>query len=435
MNLSKKLKLRVSEIQRYQDYRGLLHHMELNGEISNRMTFDNKETVVWCVNDYLGLMNNKESKQLAAEVSLKYGSAYPHATRATFGETKFHREFEEELADFVNQESAYLLNLGYAGICSIVDALTDRHDTIIYDQAIHACSIDGVRLHNGRKFCFKHNSVAHLETQIKRALKRHDPETGSILVIIDGVYSMHGEQAPLKEIVALKKKYDFCLLVDDSHGFGVLGHSGAGAAQEHDVEDEVDIYVATFTKAIGSLGAFVAGNKTIIDYLRYNTRSQIFSRTIPLSQLLPAQNNLRVLRKEPGRRIKLWNNTIRFQNGLKKMGINIGEPESPVTPIRIIGSIDEGVEVLLDLRNNGVFSYLVCYPVVPKGTCLIRMVPTYNHTTQDIDHTLNVFKKLTKKYPERLLKNHGDEKVVVSIKQTEKQDKGLLIRSATQGGK
>jgi len=435
MDLSKKLNHKVSEIQRYQNYRGVLHHMELGGEISSRMTFNDKETVVWCVNDYLGLMNNKESKQLAAEVTLKYGSAYPHATRATFGETKFHREFEEELADFVSQETAYLLNLGYAGICSVVDALTDRHDTIIYDQAIHACSIDGVRLHNGRKFCFKHNSVEHLETQIKRALKRHDPETGTILVIIDGVYSMHGEQAPLKEIVALKKKYGFCLLVDDSHGFGVLGHSGAGVAQEHHVEADVDIYIATFTKAMGSLGAFVAGNKTIIDYLRYNTRSQIFSRTIPLSQLLPAQHNLRLLRKEPGRRIKLWNNTIRFQNGLKKMGINIGEPESPVTPIRIIGSIDEGIEVLLDLRNNGVFSYLVCYPVVPKGTCLIRMVPTYNHTIQDIDHTLNVFKKLIKKYPERLLKNHSVEKVVTLIKQMPKQEEDRLTLSIALGGK
>ncbi len=435
MNLSKKLKNRVSELQSYQDNRGRFHHLELNGEISSRMTFEDKETVVWCVNDYLGLMNNKESKQLASEVTEKYGSAYPHATRVAFGETKHHSEFEEELADFVNKDAAYLLNLGYAGICSIIDALTDRHDTIIYDQAVHACSIDGIRLHNGRKFSFRHNSVAHLETQIKRALKRHNPETGSILVIIDGVYSMHGEQAPLKEIVALKKKYDFCILLDDSHGFGVLGHSGAGAAQEQDVEDEVDIYVATFTKAIGSLGAFVAADKTTIDYLRYNTRSQIFSRTIPLSQLLPAQNNLRLLRKEPGRRIKLWNNTVRFQSGLRKLGINIGEPESPITPIQIIGSTDEGFEVLMDLRNNGVFSYLVFYPVVPKGTCLIRMVATYNHTAEDIDHTLDVFKKLTKKYPERLLQNYGVEKVVNSDKQTNIQDEDLLMRSTIQGGK
>jgi len=428
MNLAEKLKTRVSDIERYKVYHGVLHHMELEGEISSHMTHNEQDHIVWCVNDYLGLMNNSRSKQLAAEATLKYGSAYPHATRATFGETEYHRIFEKELAEFVSKESAFLLNLGYAGICSIVDALTDRHDTILYDQSIHACSIDGVRMHNGRKFAFKHNCVEHLEVQLQRALKRHKPELGSLLVIIDGVYSMHGEQAPMKEIVALKKKYGFTLLVDDSHGFGVLGSTGAGAGQEHGVQDDIDVYVSTFTKAIGSLGAFVAGDKGLVDYLRYNTRSQIFSRTIPLSQLLPALNNLRIAKNEPYRRTKLWKNTNRFQDGLKSLGVNIGQPQSPVTPIRINGSLEDGLQVLFGLRENHIFSYIVSYPVVPKGTCLIRMVPTFNHSDQDIDTTLAVFEKLVKKYPAFLLKEDN-----IETESIQKGQERLIRLLATQG--
>lgn len=402
MDLLQKLEHRTTVLQQYIAYRGSLHHLELKGKISSRMTFDDKEYIVWCLNDYLGLMHHPESVAAATEVTRLYGPSYPHSVRLTIGHTQAHDDLELTLSNFLGREDTMLVNLGYQGFFSIVDALTDRHDTIIYDQKCHACLIDGVRIHNGRKFAFKHNNVEHLEMQIKRALKTHNPNNGIILVIVDGLYSMHGELAPLDEIVKLKKKYNFTFLVDDSHAFGVFGDNGKGSPEYFGVEQEVDVFLSTFTKSFGNLGGFVSADKKVIDYLRFAVRSQIFSRTMPLPMVTGVQKNLDIFLKEPERRTRLWQNTRRFRNGLLALGVNIGNSQSPIIPIKINGTHQDGLDIYFGLRELGIFSYIVAYPVVAKGTCLIRMVCTYNHTEADIDETLNAFKVLKKKYPESL---------------------------------
>ncbi len=399
MNLLQKLKRRVTVLQEYSNYYRDLHHMELKGKVGSRMKFKGKEHIIWCLNDYLGLMNHPESIKAAAKITSKYGASYPHSVRLSIGNSELHEELEEELIDMMQMEDAMLVNLGYQAFSSIIDALTDRHDTIIYDQNAHACLIDGVRLHNGRKFAFKHNCVRQLEMQLQRASKSHDPKQGIIMVIVDGLYSMSGEFAPLKEIAKLKEKYEFTLFVDDSHAFGVFGENGRGTPEHFGVENDVDIYVSTFTKALGSIGGFVAAKKDIVTYLRYAVRSQIFSRTLPLSMVATVLKSIEIFKKEPQRRKVLMKNTKLFQDGLKSMGIYIGNTQSPITPVHINGPIKTGVSILRELRNQGIFSYLVAYPVVAKDTCLIRMVSTYNHTEQDIEETLRAFKAIKEKFP------------------------------------
>lgn len=407
MNLSQKLSKRAQHLQRYSHYRGIFHHQELEGEVGNRMMFKGKEHIVWCMNDYLGLMNNAEAKQIEGEATLALGAAYPHSSRHTFGHTQKHDQLETEIADLMQKESAFLFQLGYMGIFSMIDAITDRHDTIIYDQYVHACAIDGVRLHNGRKFAFKHNDIEHLRKQLINAKKFQKDELGTTIVIVDGVYSMHGDIAPLDEIAELKKEFDFALIVDDSHGFGVFGVNGRGTPEFFEMEEEVDLYVSTFTKSMGSLGAFVAGKKDIIEFVRYNTRSQIFSRTLPLPQVLSALKKLEIFRNEPERRIKLWENIRKFQKGLEDSGISIGKTQSAVTPIVINGTVEEGLNILSQLRDLDVFSYMVTYPVVPEGTSLIRMVPTYNHTDEDIRETIEAFKIVKEKNPKAFTQNEA----------------------------
>lgn len=402
MDLLQKLQYRTTVLQQYIDHRGRFHHLELEGQVSNRMFFEGKEHIVWCLNDYLGLMHHPDSIREAAEVTAAYGPSYPHSVRLSVGHSKEHDHLEEALRDFTEQGDAMLVNLGYQGFFSIVDALTDRHDTIIYDQKCHACLIDGVRIHNGRKFAFKHNNIEHLEKQLQRALKTHDPKTGVIMVIVDGLYSMHGELAPLDKIAALKEKYGFTFFVDDSHAFGVFGEKGKGSPEHFGVEDAVDVYVSTFTKSFGNLGGFVAGKQPIIEYLRYAVRSQIFSRTMPLPMVKSVQKNLEIFIREPERRTRLWRNTNKFHKGLKQLAINAGQSDSPIIPIIINGTIEEGLTILLGLRELGVFSYLVAYPVVPKGTSIIRMVCTHNHTDEDIEQTLEAFRIMKGKYPEQL---------------------------------
>jgi glycine C-acetyltransferase len=402
MNLLQKLQGRVTVLQEYSNYYRDLHHMELKGKVGSRMKFKGKEHIIWCLNDYLGFMNHPESIKAATKVTSKYGPSYPHSVRLSIGNTALHEELEEELKEMMQMEDAMLVNLGYQAFTSIIDALTDRHDTIIYDQNAHACLIDGVRLHNGRKFAFKHNSISHLEMQLKRAYKSHNPNQGIIMVIVDGLYSMTGEFAPLKEIARLKEKYDFTLFVDDSHAFGVFGENGRGSAERAGVEKEVDIYVSTFTKAFGSLGGFVAAKEEIITYLRYAVRSQIFSRTLPLPMVATVLKTMEIFKREPHRRKVLMEKTKLFQNGLKRLGIYIGNTQSPITPVHINGSIKTGVAILRELRNQRIFSYLVAYPVVAKDTCLIRMVSTFNHTEQDIEETLKGFKAVKEKFPTEL---------------------------------
>jgi len=367
MDLLQKLKNRTTVLQQYINYRGQLHHLELNGKVANRMTFNEQEYIIWCMNDYLGLMDHPESIKAAAEITEVYGPSYPHSVRLTIGHNDRHDQLEQSLSSYLGYEDAMLVNLGYQGFFSIIDALTDRHDTIIYDQKCHACLIDGVRIHNGRKFAFKHNDVEHLEKQLQRALKTHNPDHGMIIVVVDGLYSMHGELAPLDKIVALKKKYNFTFLVDDSHAFGVFGKNGKGSPEHFDVEDDVDIFLSTFTKSFGNLGGFVAAKKEVINYLRFAVRSQICSRTLPLPMVAGVQKNLEIFMREPERRTRLWKNTRKFKEGLKALKVNIGKSEGPIVPIEINGAHQDGLDVYFDLRSMGIFSYIVAYPVVPKG--------------------------------------------------------------------
>jgi len=402
MNLLQKLQKRVTVLQEYSNYYRDLHHMELKGRAGSRMKFKGKEHIIWCLNDYLGFMNHPESIEAATKVTAKYGPSYPHSVRLSIGNTALHEELEEELKNMMQMDDAMLVNLGYQGFFSIIDALTDRHDTIIYDQNAHACLIDGVRLHNGRKFAFKHNSISQLELQLRRASKSRNPNQGIIMVIVDGLYSMSGEFAPLKEIAKLKEKYDFTLFVDDSHAFGVFGENGRGAPEHLGVSKDVDIYVSTFTKAFGNLGGFVAAKEEIITYLRYAVRSQIFSRTPPLPMVAAVLKTIEVFKREPHRRIDLMKKTKLFQDGLRKMGFYIGNTQSPITPVHINGSVKTGTSILREMRNHGIFSYLVTYPVVAKDSCLIRMVCTYNHSEQDIEETLKGLKAVQEKFPQEL---------------------------------
>ncbi len=365
---------------------------KLEGPISNRMKFQGKEVITWSINDYLGLANLPEIKKIDGEVAAEYGSAYPMGARMMSGHTEFHEQLEQELADFVQKESAYLLNFGYQGMVSAIDALVSKDDIIVYDVDSHACIIDGVRLHMGKRFTFVHNDMDSLEKNLERATKMAEQTGGGILVISEGVFGMRGEQGKLKEIIALKEKYTFRLFVDDAHGFGTLGKTGAGAGEEQGVQDGIDVYFATFAKSMAGIGAFLAADKQIIDYLKYNLRSQMFAKSLPMIYVKGALKRLDMLRTQPELKAKLWENVDALQNGLKAKGFNIGDTNSCVTPVYLNGSIPEAMALVKDLReNHGIFCSIVVYPVIPKGLILLRMIPTATHTLQDIEETLVAF--------------------------------------------
>jgi len=365
---------------------------KLEGKISNRMKFQGKEVITWSINDYLGLANHPEVRKVDAEAAAEYGSAYPMGARMMSGHTDLHDKLQEELAAFVSKEAAYLLNFGYQGMVSTIDALVSKDDIIVYDVDAHACIIDGVRLHMGKRFTYKHNDVESLEKNLERATKMAEQTGGGILVISEGVFGMRGEQGRLKEIVALKQKYNFRLFVDDAHGFGTLGATGAGAGEEQGVQDDIDVYFATFAKSLASTGAFIAGDKEIIDYLKYNLRSQMFAKSLQMQLVVGALKRLDMLRTMPELKAKLWENTNALQSGLKERGFDIGTTQSCVTPVYLKGSIPEAMALVRDLRENyGVFCSIVVYPVIPKGLILLRMIPTATHTLQDISETLDAF--------------------------------------------
>jgi len=371
---------------------------KLEGPISNRMKFKGKEVITWSVNDYLGLANLPEIRKVDAEAAAEYGSAYPMGARMMSGHTSLHEQLENELAEFVDKEAAYLLNFGYQGILSTIDTLVSKDDVIVYDVDAHACIIDGVRLHLGKRFTFKHNDVESLEKNLQRATKVAEQTGGGILVISEGVFGMRGEQGKLKEIVALKKKYNFRFLVDDAHGFGTLGANGKGAGNEQGVQDEIDVYFATFAKSMASTGAFVAAEKEIIDYLKYNMRSQMFAKSLQMQLVKGALKRLDLLRTRPEIKAKLWENVNALQNGLKEKGFDIGTTQSCVTPVYLKGSIPEAMALVKDLRENyGIFCSIVVYPVIPKGLILLRLIPTATHTLEDVDITLNAFDGIREK--------------------------------------
>jgi len=371
---------------------------KLEGELGPRMKFHGKEILNWSINDYLGLANHPEIRKVDAEAAQQYGAAYPMGARMMSGHTNIHEQLENELATFVQKEAAYLLNFGYQGMVSIIDALVSKNDVIVYDVDSHACIIDGVRLHHGKRFTYKHNDMESIEKNLQRAVKVAQETGGGILLITEGVFGMRGQQGKLKEICALKTKYNFRLLVDDAHGFGTLGKTGAGAGEEQGVQDQIDVYFSTFAKSMASIGAFVAADQAIIDYLKYNLRSQMFAKSLPMIQTVGALKRLDMLRSMPELKDKLWENVNTLQNGLKSRGFNIGDTNTCVTPVYLNGSIPEAMMMVNDLRENyGIFLSIVVYPVIPKGIILLRMIPTASHTLQDIEETLVAFEAIREK--------------------------------------
>ncbi|WP_299390794.1 aminotransferase class I/II-fold pyridoxal phosphate-dependent enzyme [uncultured Gelidibacter sp.] len=368
---------------------------KLEGQISNRMKFRGKDVITWSINDYLGLANHPEVRKTDAQAGADYGSAYPMGARMMSGHTDLHEVLQKELAEFVNKEAAYLLNFGYQGMVSTIDALVSKDDIIVYDVDAHACIIDGVRLHMGKRFTYKHNDVESLEKNLDRATKMAEQTGGGILVISEGVFGMRGEQGRLREIVALKEKYNFRFLVDDAHGFGTLGKTGAGAGEEQGVQDGIDVYFATFAKSLASTGAFIAADQEIIDYLKYNLRSQMFAKSLQMQLVVGARKRLEMLKTMPELKAKLWENTNALQSGLKSRGFDIGTTQSCVTPVYLKGSIPEAMALVKDLReNHGIFCSIVVYPVIPKGLILLRMIPTATHTLVDINETLDAFESI-----------------------------------------
>ena len=371
---------------------------KLEGPISNRMYFKGKKVITWSINDYLGLANLKEIRDTDADAALKFGNAYPMGARMMSGHTELHEKLEKKLSNFVEKESSYVLNFGYQGILSIIDTLVSKNDVIVYDVDSHACIVDGVRLHLGKRFTFKHNDIDSLRKNLIRAQNFVEKTGGGILVISEGVFGMRGEQGKLKEIINLKNEFKFRFLLDDAHGFGTLGKKGNGTGFEQDIQKDIDVYFATFAKSMASTGAFVSGDKEIIDFLKYNMRSQMFAKSLQSALVYGAIKRLDLIIQNPLYKEKLWNNVNDLQNGLVEKGFDIGNTQSCVTPVYLKGTIPEAMVLVKDLRENyGIFCSIVVYPVIPKGMILLRLIPTATHTKEDIDITLDAFSKIRKK--------------------------------------
>jgi glycine C-acetyltransferase len=379
---------------------------KLEGEIGSRMKFRGKEMIVWSLNNYLGLANHPEIRKVDADASKEFGLALPMGARMMSGNSVHHERLEAELAAFESKEDAILMNFGYQGIMSAIDAICSRHDVIVYDAESHACIIDGLRLHPGHRYVYKHNDVEDLEKQLERATALIDKQkTGGILVITEGVFGMAGDQGKLKEIAALKDRFEFRLLVDDAHGFGTLGKTGAGAGEEQGCQDAIDLYFSTFAKSMASIGAFLAGPRIIVDYIRYNIRSQIFAKSLPMPIVIGNLKRLDMLRTMPELKEKLWSNALKLQNGLKERGFDIGNTNTPVTPVYMKGGVEEATAMCMDLRENyGVFASIVVYPVIPKGHIIYRLIPSAAHTDEDIEITLKAFSETKQKLDEGVYK-------------------------------
>jgi glycine C-acetyltransferase len=366
---------------------------KLEGEIGSKMKFRGQEMIVWSLNNYLGLANHPEVRKADADGAAQYGLALPMGARMMSGNSDLHEQLEKELAAFVHKEDSILMNYGYQGIMSAIDAICGRHDVVVYDAECHACIIDGLRMIPGHRFVFKHNDVEDCEKQLHRAQALVDKQQlGGVLVITEGVFGMAGDQGCIKEIAALKKKVPFRLLVDDAHGFGTLGETGAGAGEAQGCQDEIDLYFSTFAKSMASIGAFMAGPKNIIDYIRYNIRSQIFAKSLPMPYVVGNLKRLELLRSTPSLKANLWKNALALQNGLKERGFDIGKTDSVVTPVYMKGGVEEATAMVMDIRENyKIFCSIVVYPVIPKGHIIYRLIPTAVHTQEEIDYTLKAF--------------------------------------------
>ena len=371
---------------------------KLEGELGPRMTFRGKEMIVWSLNNYLGLVNHPEVRKVDTEAAARYGMGNPMGARMMSGNTGLHEELEKVISAFVSREDTMLLNFGYQGIMSCIDALVNRRDVIVYDAEAHACIVDGVRLHMGHRYAFKHNDIEDCEKQLQRATEMAEKNGGGILVITEGVFGMDGEQGKLREIVELKKKYEFRILIDDAHGFGYMGPTGAGADEAQGCQDGIDLYFSTFVKSLGSIGAFISGPKAVLKYLRYNTRSQIFAKSLPLMIVEGMLKRMEMVKTMPELREKLWSNVKKLQSGLQERGFDIGHTNSPVTPIYMKGELPEATQMVVDLRENyHIFCSIVVYPVIPKGDIIYRIIPTASHSDEDIALTLTAFEETKKK--------------------------------------
>jgi glycine C-acetyltransferase len=381
---------------------------KLEGEIAPRMKFRGKEVLTWSLNNYLGLANNPEIRKADAEYAAEFGLAYPMGARMMSGHSTNHERFEQMAAEFVHKEDAYLLNFGYQGMVSIIDSLVDRHDVIVYDSEAHACIMDGLRLHIGKRFVFPHNDIEGCEKQLQRATKIVSETGGGILVITEGVFGMAGDLGKLDKIAALKKKYNFRFLVDDAHGFGTMGATGAGTGEHFGVQDAIDIYFATFAKSMAGIGGFVASTKDVISYLRYNLRSQIYAKSLPMAMTLGAIKRLEYIKAHPEQKEKLWVIVKALQKGFREDGLDLGRTESPVTPVFIKSGVNQATQMIYDLRENfGIFCSVVVYPVVPRDVVMLRIIPTAAHSLEDVDYTVKSFREIKRKidnnvYPDKI---------------------------------
>ena len=394
-----RLRQNPGPLGQFADYaEGYFVFPKLEGPIGPRMKFQGKEVIFWSANDYLGLCNHPEVLEADAKAAAEFGMFYPMGARAMSGETEQHQQLERELAEFVEKEAAYLLNFGYQGMVSTINELVGRHDVIVYDSDSHACIVDGVRLHMGKSFTFRHNDIASLEKNLERATKVAEEQGGGILVITEGVFGMRGMQGKIKEICALKSKFNFRLLVDDAHGFGTLGKTGAGAGEEQGCQDQIDVYFSTFAKSMAGFGAFIAADADIIRILKYNLRSQVFAKSLTMPMVIGGLKRLELLRSRPEIKAKLWENVKKLQNGLEERGFNIGGTDTCVTPVMMQGSTVEATLLSRDLRENfGIFTSVVIYPVIPKGMILLRLIPTASHTDAEINETLAAFEAIHEK--------------------------------------
>lgn len=398
-DLFEKLRMEEGPLAKYshlpEDY---FFFPKLEGDIGPRMKFNGKEVLNWSLNDYLGLANHPDVRKADADAATKYGLGSPMGSRMMSGNTVHHLELEKQLAAFEKKEDAMLLNYGYQGVLSIIDALVDRKDVIVYDAEAHACIIDGVRLHMGKRFVYTHNDMQSLEKQLQRATKLVGETGGGILVITEGVFGMSGQMGDLKGITELKKKYNFRLMVDDAHGFGTMGDTGSGVGEEQGVQSSVDLYFATFAKSMAGIGAFVAGDKNVLKYLRYSVRSQIYAKSIPLPMVIGALKRLELLKTQPQLRKNLKTIMVAIKSGLRERGFMIGDTQSPPTPVLFKGGVGEAANMAMDLRENyGIFCSVVIYPVVPKDVIMFRIIPTASHTLSDVDETLKAFTALKSK--------------------------------------
>jgi len=384
--------------QHAKETHGYFTFPKLEGEISNHMTFRGKEVLVWSVNNYLGLSNHPEVRKVDADASARWGMGYPMGARMMSGQTSEHEALENELSEFMQKEDSFLLNFGYQGCQSAIEALVCRHDVIVYDSESHACMVDGVRLHQGKRFVFSHNDMESFAKQLERAKKITDVSGGGILVVTEGVFGMAGDQGKLAEICEFKKEFGFRLFVDDAHGFGTVGDQGRGAGDHQGCHDQIDVYFGTFAKAMATIGAFVSGDEDVIDFLRYNMRSQTFAKALPMPIVVGARKRLQMLRDSSEHKDNLWKIATSLQTGLKSSGFNIGKTNSCVTPVFLQGGLGEATNLTVDLReNHGIFCSIVVYPVVPKDTIMLRLIPTAIHTQADVDYTIKIFSNIKDK--------------------------------------